>query len=293
MSEEKEKKKFIERFRDKLKNKYRLTIYNDTSFEEVSTVILSRLNIFAYTGIFVILIGTISFLLLLYSPLKMFLPSYRSSEMRRNIVVNSIRVDSIAKEIDLRDKYFLNLRNIIEGKEISEFEASQDSAVHYDEINFEKSKEDSILRAQIEGQELYTIAVKNDNKPNNSLSAIHFFPPISKGLITRKFSIKEKHYAVDIVAAPNEGIKAVLDGTVIEASWTMATGNTITIQHENNILSLYKHNSALLKQTGDRVKSGEIIAIIGNTGELTTGPHLHFELWHNGVPLDPESYIVF
>lgn len=289
MAEEKKKVKFSE----KLKHKYRLTIFNDTSFEEVTTIRLSRLNVFAYVGFTVILIGVIVFLLLLYSPLKMFLPAYQSSEMRRNIVMNSIRVDSIAKEIELRDKYFMNLRNIIEGKEITEITETEDSAVHYEEIDFEKSKEDSILRKQIEGQELYAIDVRNNDKQKSALSAIHFFSPISKGLISNKFSLKEKHYAVDIVAAPNEGVKAVLDGTVIEASWTLATGNSITIQHQNNILSLYKHNSALLKEVGDRVKAGEVVAIIGNSGELTTGPHLHFELWHNGVPLDPENYIVF
>ncbi len=289
MSEIKEKKKLTE----KLKDKYRLTIYNDTSFEEVTTFILSRLNIFAYVGVFVIFIGTISFLLLLYSPLKIFLPSYQNSELRRNIILNSIRVDSLVNEIELRDRYFENMRNIIEGKEINEVENKKDTAIHYDDINFKKSKEDSLLRAQIEGQELYTVSAKKENKQNNTLNAIHFFAPISKGLITNKFSHKNKHYAIDIVAAPNEGIKAVLDGTVIEASWTIATGHSITIQHENNLISLYKHNSALLKQVGDRVKAGEVVAIIGNTGELTTGPHLHFELWHNGTPLNPENYIVF
>ncbi len=289
MSEKKEKKKLKERLNDK----YRLTIYNDTSFEEVTTVILSRLNIFAYVGIFTILIGIITYLLLLYSPLKIFLPAYQNSELRRTIILNSIRVDSLVNEIALRDKYFENMRNIIEGKEISDIENDKDSATHYDEIDFNKSKEDSILRQQIENQELYTISAQTETKQSTALNAIHFFAPISKGLITNKFSIKTKHYAVDIVAAPNEGVKAVLDGTVIEAGWNMETGYSMTLQHENNILSLYKHNSALLKQTGDRVNAGEVIAIIGNSGELTTGPHLHFELWHNGVPLNPESYIVF
>ncbi len=289
MSEKKEKKKLKERLNDK----YRLTIYNDTSFEEVTTVILSRLNIFAYVGIFTILIGIITYLLLLYSPLKIFLPAYQNSELRRTIILNSIRVDSLVNEIALRDKYFENMRNIIEGKEISDIEKDKDSATHYDEIDFNKSKEDSILRQQIENQELYTISAQTETKQSTALNAIHFFAPISKGLITNKFSIKTKHYAVDIVAAPNEGVKAVLDGTVIEAGWNMETGYSMTLQHENNILSLYKHNSALLKQTGDRVNAGEVIAIIGNSGELTTGPHLHFELWHNGVPLNPESYIVF
>jgi len=289
MSEKKEKKKLKERLNDK----YRLTIYNDTSFEEVTTIILSRLNIFAYVGIFTILIGIITYLLLLYSPLKIFLPAYQNSELRRTIILNSIRVDSLVNEIALRDKYFENMRNIIEGKEISDIEKDKDSATHYDEIDFNKSKEDSILRQQIENQELYTISAQTETKQSTALNAIHFFAPISKGLITNKFSIKTKHYAVDIVAAPNEGVKAVLDGTVIEAGWHMETGYSMTLQHENNILSLYKHNSALLKQTGDRVNAGEVIAIIGNSGELTTGPHLHFELWHNGVPLNPESYIVF
>ncbi len=290
MAEEKRKQKIIER----LKNKYRLKIYNDVTLEEVTNFRLSRLNLFAYLGVIVIIIGVIVFYLLVNTRLSAFLPTYTDTQLKRSIVLTAMKVDSLENQIKIRDQYFSNIRNIIEGKELTDLVSKPDSSLRAKNIKFTKSAADAQLRKQIEEDELLnTKSAVKKQVDKNSLTSLHFFSPVTKGYITSKFNNKEQHYGIDIVSAPNEGVKATLDGTVISASWTLETGYVIQIQHENDLISLYKHNSALLKKTGDRVKAGEVIAIIGNSGELTTGPHLHFELWHKGVPVNPEAYIIF
>jgi murein DD-endopeptidase MepM/ murein hydrolase activator NlpD len=144
----------------------------------------------------------------------------------------------------------------------------------------------------VEPADKFGLATIEKKKINTALSSTLFFPPV-KGLVTNTFNSKSEHYGTDIVASANEVVKATLGGTVTMAGWTLETGYVIELQHENNIISLYKHNAELLKHIGDRVKAGEPIAIIGNSGELTTGPHLHFELWYNGTSLDPQQYITF
>jgi murein DD-endopeptidase MepM/ murein hydrolase activator NlpD len=152
--------------------------------------------------------------------------------------------------------------------------------------------EDSLLRVQIEAEGLYNLSVVDTKNDKDNLTRLHFFPPL-KGVVTNPFNAKSGHLGIDVVAPPNEVIVAIADGTVTLSSWTLETGYVIQIQHQNNLISAYKHNSKLLKQSGAQVKAGEAIAIIGNSGELTTGPHLHFEMWHNGTPINPEQYIVF
>ena len=147
------------------------------------------------------------------------------------------------------------------------------------------------MRTEIEQQDKYNLSVGNE-PGSGSISNFYFFTPV-KGTITTKFNSTEKHFGVDVVAAPDAVIKSTLDGTVVMSDWTSQTGYVIAIQHSNNLFSIYKHNSALLKSAGNVVKAGEVIAIIGNSGEITTGPHLHFELWYNGAPVDPTDYIAF
>jgi len=291
MAEKKERKEIIK----KLKNKYRLVIYNDTTFAEVWQVRLSQLNVFAYGGISVILIITLVFLLLVYSPLKIFLPYYSDSELHNRVIENGMRLDSLQNEIEIRDKYMTTFKAILQGKTPDDFVAKSDSTkrVKPNDKVFAKSEADSLLRIQIEREEKFNLTVSEERVSNQGIRHLNFFAPINKGLITNHFDFQSGHFAVDLVAEPNSGVMAVLDGTVIMASWTLETGNVIQIQHENNLISVYKHNSALLKTIGNHVKAGEPIAIIGNSGELTTGPHLHFELWHNGTPINPEDYIVF
>jgi murein DD-endopeptidase MepM/ murein hydrolase activator NlpD len=164
---------------------------------------------------------------------------------------------------------------------------------NYDTIHkLRKSPEDSLLRQEIESQDQFSLAVNDNSSLSNSISSFLFFPPV-KGTLTNRFDPVNKHFGIDIVSNPNEPIKSTLDGTVVLANFTSETGWVIGIQHSNNLFSFYKHNSALLKKVGDFVKAGEVIAVIGNSGELSEGPHLHFELWFNGTSLDPKKYIAF
>ena len=184
------------------------------------------------------------------------------------------------------------------GKEIVEdIPEHIESTANYDSITLVRSVEDSLLRVEIESQDQYNIAYYNENEELNkgkatSIANFNFFTPL-KGIITNNFNTSEKHFAVDIVAKRNAAVKATLDGTVIFAAWTLETGHIIVIQHQQNLISVYKHNSSLLKQEGNFVKAGEPIAIIGESGELSTGPHLHFELWFNGKPINPRDYLTF
>lgn len=277
---------------NKLKHKYRLVFFNDNTFEEVWHFRLSLLNVLSVVGTVSLFLITIVTVLIAFTPLREFIPGYPNEDMRRTIVLNSIRLDSLEKQIRIRDQYFANLNTLISGREPIKYDTQQDSAKTYKNINFTKSVHDSLLRQRIEEEEQFNFSVSSNNKTESSIAEMHFFTPV-KGIITNNYNVKENHFGIDIVGSPNEVVKATLDGTIIMATWTLETGNIIQIQHQNNIVSVYKHNANLLKKVGNQVKAGDAIAIIGNSGELTTGPHLHFELWYNGKPINPVDYIIF
>ena len=288
MAEKSEKKSFWEKFR----HKYRLSIYRDETFEEVLNLRLTKLNVMAILGVGVFLFLLLVISVIAYTPVRELIPGYPDEKTVRNIHLNNLRLDSLEREITKRDVYFENLRRIIAGEKPQNFENAKDTSVPNTGVNFKKSKEDSVLRHMVEPADKFGLATIEKKKINTALSSTLFFPPV-KGLVTNTFNSKSEHYGTDIVASANEVVKATLGGTVTMAGWTLETGYVIELQHENNIISLYKHNAELLKHIGDRVKAGEPIAIIGNSGELTTGPHLHFELWYNGTSLDPQQYITF
>lgn len=285
----KERKKHIV---NKLKNKYRLSIYNDDTFEEVWFLRLSRLNVFSIVGTGVLLLTIAIIVLIAFTPMREFIPGYPDGNMRRNIINNVYKLDSLENELEVRDRYFASINTIIRGGTPLSYENSQDTSVRYEEITFDKSEHDSLLRQQIEEEELFNLSILNNTSNTTDFSSIHFYPPV-KGLVTNSFNPYENHFGTDIVTASNKVVVATLDGTVIIANWTLETGYVIQIQHDNNLVSIYKHNSELLKKVGNHVTAGETIAIIGNSGELTSGPHLHFELWHNMTPIDPEDYVAF
>jgi murein DD-endopeptidase MepM/ murein hydrolase activator NlpD len=286
----KEKKDMIVQ---KLKNKYQLTIYNVNTLEQVITFNLSRLNVFAYVGVFVILISIVISLLYIYTPLNLLLPAQQNSRLSRQLMTTAFKIDSLQNEISIRDRYFQNIQNIMLGRQLENFESAYDTSLRNDKLVFTRSKHDSILRKQIEQEEKKNLTqISEQTNVGVSLKNLHFFMPV-KGIVTQKFDLNSGHPAIDIVSEPNEPVLATLEGTVTIATWSLTTGYVIQIQHAHNLISIYKHNSSLLKKEGDRVSAGEPIAIIGNTGELTTGPHLHFELWYNGVPINPENYIAF
>ena len=269
---------------------------NDDTFEEKVSFRLSRLNVFLAIGASIIILIIATTYIIAFTPLREYIPGYGSNESNRSIRELMLRTDSLEENLKNKDLYLYNIKNIIEGKElVDKLPEKPDSATNkYSNISYTKSKEDSLLRVEIEKQDKYNIAA-TDNSTGSSISSISnflFFTPL-KGMITNNFDLEGEHYGIDIVAAKDEAIKATLDGSVIFAGWTLKTGYTIAIQHQGNLISVYKHNSALLKKEGDDVKAGEAIAIIGETGELTNGPHLHFELWYNGTPVNPRDYMVF
>ncbi|MBP1669853.1 MAG: peptidase [Bacteroidetes bacterium] len=288
MSEKKEKKSFFKKF----KHKYRLSIYRDETFEELLNLKLTKLNVLALVSVLTFIFLVIVISIIAYTPARELIPGYPDDKTVRNIRLNAHRLDSLELEIKKRDAYFENIRRIVAGEEPEQFNNPRDSVVKKGSVSFQRSAEDSALRSMTESDKPYTLLVDDHRKVRTSLSNVLFFSPV-KGLITNSFKPSDYHYGTDVVAAPNEVVKAVLEGTVIMASWTLETGNVIQIQHENDLVSVYKHNAELLKRVGDRVTAGEPIAIIGNSGEFTTGPHLHFELWHNGTPLNPENYVTF
>lgn len=285
----KERKKNIV---SKLKNKYRLSIYNDDTFEEIWYLRLSRLNVFSIVGTSVLLFTIGIIVLIAFTPIREFIPGYPDGNMRRNIITNVYKLDSLEHELEIRDRYFESINTIIRGGTPVSYENSQDTTIRYEEITFDKSEHDSLLRQQIEEEELFNLSILTNTSNKTDFSSIHFYPPL-KGIVTNSFNPSENHFGTDIVTASNKVVVATLDGTVIIANWTLATGYVIQIQHDNNLISIYKHNSEILKKVGNHVTAGEAIAIIGNSGELTSGPHLHFELWHNGTSIDPEDYVAF
>jgi murein DD-endopeptidase MepM/ murein hydrolase activator NlpD len=276
------------------RDKYRFSVINDHTFEEVWRVILTRYNAFLLITFLVIFIIGATTSLIAFTNLKEFIPGYPDVTMRRNILMSAIRLDSLDRELAIRDKYFANLNAIISGNQPVEMSVRQDTTKNYKEINFTTSPEDSVLRARIENEERYNLTLGPSTPESvSSLAGMHFFPPV-KGIISGRYDVRTKHFGTDIVTKPKAIVSSALDGTVIFTGWTMETGFVIEVQHPNNIVSVYKHNANLLKETGDLVRAGEAISIVGDSGELyTSGPHLHFEIWYKGSALDPEKHILF
>ena len=274
---------------NKLKKRYRLVIINDDSLEERGSVRLSKTNILSLVLLFSLVFFAFSFLIIVYSPIKNILPGKSSQKVQKDLIALVIKSDSLETALNIRSLYLNNIEAIIKGDSLN-FNNYIDSASNVKEIevDFSFSKEDSLLRARVENEDQSSISIESQNITKYFL----FYPPL-KGVISDSYSFENNHFALDLVAKKGTKIKSILGGAVIVSDWNPETGYVIGIQHKNNYISFYKHCSRLLKNTGDVVNVGEDIAIIGNSGELSTGPHLHLELWQNGVPLNPENYISF
>lgn len=294
----KKKKKQKKKWSEKLRSKYRLVILNDETFEEKVSFRLTRLNVFVLLGTLSILLIFLTAIIISFTSLREYIPGYMNPEIPKQVYKLQQLTDSLEKDFHRKNLYLQNIKNIIEGKEIIDtIVPNTEQTANYDTItSLYRSVEDSLLRVEYEKQSSYSLFLAESeylySGNKSSISSFNFFTPL-KGIITRNFNLAEKHYGIDIVAATNEAIKATLDGTVIFADWTVETGYVIGIQHKHNILSIYKHNSTLLKKAGTYVKAGEPVAIIGESGELSTGIHLHFELWFNGTPVNPKNYMGF
>lgn len=284
---EKKKKNIL----DKLKNRYRLIIYNDTSFQTVWSTKLTRINVFLIFGLGGIGLIFLTVMMISLTPLKELIPGYPSGNVRDLMVKNAMMVDSLDAQIQLRDNYFRTIKTVLSGEVPESPHNDVDTTFKPAQLNAQSYNHDSIFKQQLLEEQI-GLSGDGNEQSSSSLANIHFFSPL-KGMVTQGFNENISHYAVDVVGLPNARISAILDGTVVFAGWTVETGYVIYIQHDYNLLSVYKHNSELLKGVGDMVKAGEAVALMGNTGELTTGPHLHLELWYKGIPLNPEQYIDF
>ena len=291
-----ERKKIWKLLLRRIRDQYRLVILNEETLEERISFKLSRLNVFVAIGLLSIILVFITTYIIAFTPLKEYIPGYTDVTLQRRIYELQLRSDSVSFAMRAQEKYLEDLRRVLGGdlpNERKMVPADSAQTLNYQNIKDKRSPEDSVLRTEYDNANKYNL-FKSDKSSGKgaSMRNITFFAPI-KGMVTSEFDPLRKHFGIDIVAARNEVIKSVQDGTVIFAGWTVETGNVIAIQHPGNIISIYKHNSVLLKKEGNIVHAGETVAIIGESGELSTGPHLHLEIWINGIPVNPKDYIVF
>ncbi len=280
-------------FTDQLRNKYRLVILNDDSFAEKFSLRLSPLGLIILLGSVTIVMTTLVISLVAFTPLREYIPGYGNVDDRKDILSLSAKADSLENTLAARDWYINNLLNVFSGKtEGRTAKPAKDSTGKYTSIDIKPSDQDMKLRSDIESNQLESTSDKVSANKINALSNFFFFTPI-KGIITTSYNIKEGHFGTDIAAKENEFVKTTLDGTIIFAGFTTEDGYVTQIQHNNNITSVYKHQSSITKKVGDFVQAGEPIGVVGNTGENSKGPHLHFELWYNGFAINPQDYVVF
>jgi len=282
----KKRKKLI----NKLLFKYRLVILNEDTFEERFSLKLNRLNVFVYSMLFALFLVGITTFIIAFTPLREYIPGYSSTGLKQQAANLAYKSDSIQRVMYLNEQYLNSIKKALIG-DIEFQQINRDSIFNemenIDVSSLFPSKNDSILRARVAEEDKYNFFESSSNMITSVL-----FPPVN-GHISSLYNVKEKHYAVDVVVPENTPVKSTADGTVIFAEWTVQTGYVIIIEHPNNLISAYKHNATLVKEQGDLVKAGEVIAIAGSTGSLTTGTHLHFELWHNGYPVNPTQFIDF
>ena len=274
-----------------VKFKYKLTITNENTLEEIVGIHVSKLNGVSVLLSAVTVIFLITSVIIAFTPLRNYLPGYMNSEVREQVVLNALRADSLQWLLERQRMYIMNIQDIIGGTVKADSVHSIDSltAVRSEEL-MERTQAEDEFRKHYEETERYNLTTI-DNAP--SVTGLIFFRP-TRGLIASGFDADSKHFGIDIAASSNESVLATLDGTIILATYTADSGYLIQVQHNQTLVSVYKHCGSLLKKVGDTVKAGEAIALVGKSGEKFSGsPHLHFELWNKGRALDPSKYIVF
>jgi murein DD-endopeptidase MepM/ murein hydrolase activator NlpD len=280
-------------FTEQLRSKYRLVILNDDSFAEKFSLRLSPMGLIILLGTVTIIMTSVVISLVAFTPFREYIPGYGNVDDRTDIIALSTKADSLENTLASRDWYINNLLNVFSGKtEGKTTKPVKDSTGKYANIDIKPSEKDLKLRNDIETNQLESTSSLVSANKVNALSNFFFFTPI-KGIVTTSYSIKDGHFGTDIVSKENELIKATLDGTIVFAGFTTDDGYVVQIQHGNNLTSAYKHLSNITKKIGDFVKAGEPIGVVGNTGENSKGPHLHFELWYNGFAINPQDYVVF
>lgn len=280
----------------KPKNRFRFVILNDETFEEKFSLSLSRNNAWVFIGTSAFILIFFTAAAIIYTPLKYFIPGFGDYNYRSEILQLQFKTDSLVQTMQARQLWVENLINVMEGKVDTTIPAP-DQPGNMDKGNIklnEISQADQQLRKEVEDEDNYALSANSGagSRMVEEVRQMHMIDPV-EGYVTDGFDLKKEHFGIDIAAKQDAPVLAVLDGKVISASFSVDNGYVIAVQHTNNLVSFYKHNSKLLKKTGELVRSGDVIAFVGSTGENSTGPHLHFELWHEGRPLNPQDYIVF
>jgi murein DD-endopeptidase MepM/ murein hydrolase activator NlpD len=278
------------KFKQKLTDKYRLVVLNDDTFEERFSLKLSRLNVFVLGGVFSILLIAATTVLIAFTPIKEYIPGYSSSKLKAEAIRLTFEAKSLKQKLAILENYTKALKPVLKGdityEEVDSLELQSEQTI-VEESELDATKEDSLFREKIDRETRFAIFNNSKNKVNTV-----FFAPLT-GNISQDFDATSKHFAVDIIAQTGTPIKAIAEGTVIFSGWSAEAGYVIILKHNKEYISVYKHNGNLLKEQGDFVKSGEVIASVGSTGELSTGPHLHFELWKGGYAINPTNLIDF
>ncbi len=279
------------KYRSKWRSHYRMVVLNDDTFEERFSLKLNRINVAVVTIVSAVILITLTTLFIAFTPVREFIPGYSSSELRNETTILMQETDSLKVRLALNEQQYNRIKMVLKGDITSEEYARIDSIAQVETSlslqDFAPGREDSLLREEVAREDKYNVLEGATARTN-----FVFFKPLA-GSISNGFNTREKHYAVDVTAATNAPIKAAAAGTVVFSGWTAETGYTILLEHAYGLITVYKHCGSLLKEQNDQVLAGEVIASVGNTGELTNGPHLHFELWSDGYPLDPTNFINF
>jgi len=283
----KQNKSFLKR----IFNDYKVVISSEDTFEEKFSFKANKINALIIILVYSIILISFTISIVFFTQLREMVPGYSSTDLLNRAIYLTKKIDSLEQQIALNNKFYKSIEDVLSGN-IEEFvprdELSVDSSLtNSDFVTVSPNSQDSILRKYVENEDKF-------NLTNNELIIENkmFFSPI-KGEITQSFNFNENHFAIDIAADIGTPVKSVLDGKIIFSEWSLETGYVVVIDHGENIISVYKHNSKILKEQNDFVQAGEVIAYSGNQGNLSTGPHLHFELWKNGTPIDPEPLLNF
>ena len=287
MKNKKENKGFFK----KLFNDYKVVVSSEDTFEEKFAFKASKINVFVLMLVYSVILISFTISIVFFTQLRELVPGYSSSDLLNRAIYLTQKTDSLERQIELNNKFYKSIEDVLSGKtdEFIERDNIQiDSSLNDKNLfSISPNSEDSILRNYVDSQDKFNLT-KNELVIENKM----FFSPI-KGDITQAFNFEENHFAIDIAADIGTPVKSILDGKILFSEWSVDTGHVIIVDHGDNIVSVYKHNSKSLKAQKDFVQAGEVIAYSGNQGSLSSGPHLHFELWKNGTPIDPESLLNF
>ena len=287
MKNKKQNKSFLKR----IFNDYKVVVSSEDTFEEKLSFKANKINVFIIMLLYSIILIAFTISIVFFTQLREMVPGYSSSDLLNRAIYLTKKTDSLEQQIALNNKFYKSIEDVLSGNVeelISRDELSIDSNLINSEIfTISPNLQDSILRKYVENEDKFNLT-NNELVIENKM----FFSPI-KGEITQSFNFNENHFAIDIAADIGTPVKSVLDGKIIFSEWSLETGYVVVIDHGENIISVYKHNSKTLKEQNDFVQAGEVIAYSGNQGDLSSGPHLHFELWKNGTPIDPEPLLNF